>query len=78
MIDSKRARIVSFMKTNGRITQRDAIRLGSYRLASQIFALKEQGYKIASEMIEVENTDGTTSRIAAYSLLGEPEKEARR
>lgn len=76
MKDTKRAKIIAFMKANGEISQRDAIYLGSYRLASQIFALKEQGYVIESNLREVENADGTKSRVAFYSLLSEPQREA--
>lgn len=66
-------RIIDYMKMNPEITQRDAIWLGCYRLAAQIFDLKRKGYTIATEIREVVNKDGTTSRIAAYSLVNSPD-----
>lgn len=67
-------KIKEYMELTGSITQREAIMLGIYRLASRIHDLKEQGTGIKTEMIEVENRDGTKSHVARYSLIeGEPE-----
>ena len=63
---TQQERIIDYMNLNGAITQRDAIWLGCYRLAAQIFELKRKGYRITTEMREVVNKDGTKSRIAAY------------
>lgn len=66
MAKTQQERILEYMELNGVITQRDAIWLGCYRLAAQIFELKKKGYNIETEMRTVNNKDGTTSRIAAY------------
>ena len=66
---SKRQKILKYMKHWGEITQRDAIGFGCLRLASQIFELKKAGIEIYTEYRDVKNQDGSTSRIAAYSLL---------
>jgi len=68
MAKTQQERIIEYMELNGVITQRDAIWLGCYRLAAQIFELKRKGYNIATEMREVRNKDGSKSRIAAYWL----------
>ena len=54
------------------ITQRDALKLGIYRLASRIADMKAKGYLIDTEYIRVQNADGTYSRIARYKILGTP------
>ena len=56
------------------ITQRDAFKLGIYRLASRISDMKLKGYSILTEYVRVENTDGTFSRIARYKILETPEE----
>ena len=50
----------------GEITQRDAIYMGIYRLASRINDLRRDGVDIRTEMVEVTNMDGSKSRIAVY------------
>lgn len=67
-------KIQKYMESFGSITQREAIMLGIYRLASRIHDLKENGIGIKTEMIEVKNADGTKSHVARYSLIeGEAE-----
>lgn len=67
-------KIQKYMESFGSITQREAIMLGIYRLASRIHDLKEDGIGIKTEMIEVKNADGSTSHVARYSLIeGEAE-----
>lgn len=61
--------IYDFMKANGGITQRDAYKMGIYRLASRIWDLKEAGHHIVSTTIEVTNADGSKSRVARYALV---------
>lgn len=63
------AKIVKYMEINGSITQREAIMLGIYRLASRIHDLKENGIGIKTEMIEVKNADGTKSHVAKYTFV---------
>lgn len=64
-------KIHNYMLRHGTITQRDALSLGCYRLASRICDLRKDGIKIKSEMKEVKNADGSKSHIAVYSLVGE-------
>lgn len=55
------------------ITQRDALRLGIYRLASRMSDMKDAGYTIDSEYIKVTNVDGTESRVKRYRILKYPD-----
>ena len=64
-------KVVKYMKENGTITQREALGLGIYRLASRISDLRMAGVKIKTEDVKVQNVDGTFSWIARYSFLEE-------
>ena len=66
------AKISSYCSVNTWITQRDALKLGIYRLASRISDMKKIGYWIERELIEVENADGTKSRVARYRIVKTP------
>lgn len=66
---TQRERILEYMKRFGEITQLEAVNLGCLRLAAQIHDMKKQGIEIWAEYREVKNRDGSTSRIAAYSLI---------
>ena len=69
-------KIVSYCKANNnQITQREALLLGIYRLASRILDMKHSGYWIASEKIKVENADGTKSRVTRYTIVKYLDKE---
>jgi len=68
-------KIYEYMLKHGTITQREAIFLGCYRLASRIFDLKKLGFRINTEMKKVQNKDGSTSMIAEYSLLPDSTEE---
>lgn len=74
MSKTQQERIIDYINLNGQITQRDAIWLGCYRLAAQIFELKRKGYRFHTEIKEVVNKDGTKSRIAVYSFAETEEK----
>ena len=50
----------------GEITQRDAIYMGIYRLASRINDMRREGMAIDTEMREDRNADGSKTRIAVY------------
>ena len=63
-------KIIIYMNRNGKITQRDAYGLGIYRLPSRINDMRRGGIPIKTEMKEVTNADGSTSRIAVYSFDG--------
>lgn len=64
-------KIHKYMLRHGTITQREALGLGCYRLASRICDLRKDGIKIKAEMKEVKNADGSKSHIAVYSLVNE-------
>ncbi len=63
---TQNTKIIEYLSRNGEITQREALGLGIYRLASRINELRKAGWNIDTEMREVTNADGTTSRIAVY------------
>lgn len=56
------------------ITQRDALKMGIYRLASRISDMKAMGYQIVTEYVRVRNQDGSYSRIARYMILKTPDE----
>ena len=60
-------KIIHFLNRYGKITQRDALNLGIYRLARRISDMRRDGIPIKSEPKEVTNADGSKSRIAVYS-----------
>lgn len=59
-------KIIDYIKAHGSITQREALNLGIYRLASRICELKQAGAKIKTVKVKVENADGSYSNIARY------------
>lgn len=62
-------KIYDYINANGSITQREALDLGIYRLASRISDMKAAGMNIKSELKTVTCADGTKTRIAVYSWL---------
>lgn len=67
-INSQNARVLEHMREFGEISQRDAYKMGIYRLSGRIFDLKAKGEKINTVLRTVENADGTKARVAFYSL----------
>lgn len=65
--------IVDFCRVNIWITQRDAYKLGIYRLASRIWDMDEKGYVIIREPIKVTNADGTSTYVKRYAIVRTPE-----
>lgn len=63
--------VVSFMRRKS-ITTQDARDLGILSLSRRICDLKEKGYVIHVDMIQVKTRRGKT-RIASYTLMKEPE-----
>lgn len=61
-------RIIDFIERHGKITQRDAIGLGCYRLSARIHDIRQSGIMIKSETKSVRNADGSHSNIAVYSF----------
>lgn len=69
-------KIVAFCKAHkNQITARDAYKLGIMRLASRISDMNRLGYWIRSELITVENADGSKSRVARYTIVKYLESE---
>lgn len=68
-------KIDKFCEKNIWITQRDAYKLGIYRLASRIYDMTEMGFVFIDEYIKVENTDGTSSYVKRYAIVKRPKKE---
>lgn len=68
-MNTQENKIIAFCESHGSITQRQALTLGIYRLASRIHDLRVKGYLIDSERIEVTNADGSTSHVAKYTIL---------
>lgn len=63
-------KILEYLNEYKQITPLEAMRdLGVYRLASRIFDLKEQGYNIDTEMVDVKNRYGSTTKVACYRLV---------
>lgn len=62
-------KILNYIEEHGSIDARQAYKLGIMRLASRISDLRAAGYKIRTEMKKVKNKDGSSSHVAAYSLL---------
>lgn len=52
----------------GNLSQRDAYKMGIYRLAAVVHDLREAGVNIYTERRMVDNADGTRSNIAVYWL----------
>lgn len=69
-------KILDYLKEHGGITQREALKLGIYRLSSRIFELKQAGHKIKRVKIVVQNKDGTTSTVARYEEYADVGNEA--
>lgn len=71
MKKSQNEMILKYLMTHKRgITQLKALeRFGCLRLSGRIHDLREQGYDIATNIIEVENRYGEISRVAEYRLV---------
>ena len=61
-------RVKAYIEQHGEISQRDAYKMGIYRLSGRIYDLKEQGERIVTEMRTVENADGSKARVAFYKF----------
>ena len=71
MKTSQNDRILKYLQTHKRgITQLKALeKFGCLRLSGRIHDLREQGYTISTDIIEVQNRYGEISRVAQYRLL---------
>ena len=68
---SQNERILKYLQTHKRgITQLQALeKLGVLRLSGRIYDLRDQGYEIATNIIEVPNRFGEISKVAEYRLV---------
>ena len=61
--------VLRYLQTGKRLTARDALQtFGVMRLAVRILDLKDSGYEIRREMVEVNNRFGATVKVARYFL----------
>lgn len=61
--------VLKYLQTGKRLTARDALQtFGVMRLAVRILDLKDSGYEIRREMVEVNNRFGATVKVARYFL----------
>lgn len=65
---TQKDKIIIYMNRHGHITKRDAFKIGVYCLGSRIGEIRADGIPIKTEMKEVINADGSTSRIAVYTF----------
>jgi hypothetical protein len=64
-------RLLQWFTLRSTITPLQALReLGIYRLGARVFDLREAGHDIHTELMEVHNAHGGTSRIARYHYRG--------
>ena len=68
---NQKNKVYNFMKTYGEISQRDGFNIGVYRVADVIFRMKKEGILVKTELRKVFNADGSTSRVAFYSLISD-------
>ena len=69
-MDSQCKLILNHLQTHRGITQKEAVELyGCYRLSARIYDLRDMGYKILTNVREVTNRYGKTSRFAEYVLI---------
>lgn len=62
-------RILNYLKSNGSITQLEAVKLfWDWRLSARIYDLKKEGYNIKTETLKVKRADGTDAYVSKYIL----------
>jgi len=67
--ETHKTRLMSYLTTYGRITQRESTEdLGNTRLSATIFSLREDGHPIKSKSIEVPTRFGRNTIVTEYSL----------
>lgn len=63
-------KVLQYMRENGSISQRDAVKFGCYRLSARIHDLRRVGFHIVSEEKAFKNEFGS-GHYAEYKLVGE-------
>lgn len=77
MKKTKKQRVLEFLKANGSITPMDALKYcGTMRLSAIIFDLKEDGYRIIKNNVEVKDRFGSKCVVAEYKLVAKRRKAA--
>ncbi len=67
---SQTSEIIHHLRKYKSITSMEAIkRYGATRLSGIIYVLKERGFEIETELVEVKNRYGHITRIAVYHLI---------
>jgi hypothetical protein len=62
-------RVLDYLTQFGSITALEALRdLGIMHLSSRITELRQRGYPVERDMIEVKNRFGETTRVARYTM----------
>jgi hypothetical protein len=73
---SQTSDIIAHLRKYKTITSYEAIKkYGATRLSGIIFILRDRGFGIETEMINVKNRYGHTSKIAVYKLVRDIEQE---
>ena len=69
MITNQKVIIEKWLRDHGSITGKQAMEdCGVYRLSAVIFELRKRGVDIETNMIDVKNRYGGTSRVAQYKI----------
>lgn len=63
-------RVLEYLRKNGRISQRDAVQFGCYRLSARIHNLRRMGYHIITTSKGFSGECGS-GHYAEYTLVGE-------
>lgn len=74
---SQCGQILAYLKKGKTLTPAEALkRFGCLRLAARVRDLRDQGYRIRTEMIRVMAANGRMARVARYAMM--PAKSGRR
>ncbi len=69
MKDSQNKRLLSHLLQGNKVTPLTAWgMLGIYRLSARIFDLRDRGFDVKTDRIEVENGHGEKFNVAEYSI----------
>ena len=69
--NNQKTKVMNFMRAYGEMSQRDGFNIGVYRLADVVFRMKKDGVLIHTDYRKVLNADGSSSRVAFYSLISD-------
>lgn len=66
---SQKELVLDYIETHGSITPLEAeIHIGCLRLGARIWELRDEGYNIVSEIVEVPTRHGGKARVARYRM----------